>query len=148
MELTVYYSSDGGDLIKHTSSDSGFDLEALVGTEGITIKPFERVLIPTGVRLLLPDGMDAQVRPRSGLAVKHGLTVLNSPGTIDNGYRGEIKVILINLGQEPVLIKDGQKVAQLVFSSVSEVSLIRSEERPNTDTSRSVKGFGSSDSIK
>lgn len=145
MNVRIYYSSSTGELTKNHPTDSGFDLEACIGSEEIVLNSMERTLIPTGIRLLLPENMKAQVRPRSGLAIKHGLTVLNSPGTIDNEYRGEIKVIVINLGQEPVRIWNGRKIAQLVFSPVVKVSLTLGKDQPNTDTSRNIKGFGSSD---
>src|SRR4051794_24904979 len=91
---------------------AGMDLRANL-TESIAVEPFQRVLVPTGLFIELPAGYEAQIRPRSGLAFKHGMTVLNSPGTIDADYRGEIKVILINLGHDPFIITDGERIAQM-----------------------------------
>src|SRR3990167_9399940 len=101
-----------------TSQSAGVDLMAAV-EEPVLLKPFERKLIPTGISIVLPEGYEAQIRPRSGLALKHGLTVLNTPGTIDSDYRGEIQVILINLGDEDFLIERGTRIAQMVLSPVS-----------------------------
>jgi dUTP pyrophosphatase len=116
------------------------DLRACLG-EDIVILPLGRALIPTGIRLEIPEGCEAQVRPRSGLAVSRGVTVLNSPGTIDSDYRGEIKVVLINLGAESFTVKHGDRIAQLVFSPVIRVAL---EPAPGlSETSRGSGGFGS-----
>jgi dUTP pyrophosphatase len=101
-------------------------------------------VIDTGIRLNLPSGTEGQVRPRSGLAAKYGITVLNSPGTIDSGYRGEVKVILINHGSSPYVVKVGDRIAQLVFARVLDTALIQVEEISDKDTPRSSKGFGSS----
>ena len=101
-----------------TSQSAGVDLMAAVG-EPLLLKPFERKLIPTGISIALPEGYEAQIRPRSGLALKYGLTVLNTPGTIDSDYRGEIQIILINLGNEDFLIERGIRIAQMVLSPVS-----------------------------
>jgi len=98
-----------------TEQSAGMDLRASLDTP-VTLKPFERRLIPTGLHIALPAGYEAQVRPRSGLALKHGLTVLNSPGTIDADYRGEVGVVLINLSQEEVTITDGDRIAQMVIA--------------------------------
>ncbi len=119
---------------------SGADISALL-EEPLTLQPGERSLVPTGIVLEIPEGYEAQVRPRSGLAVRHGVSVLNSPGTIDADYRGEVKVILINLGQEPFTIKNGDRIAQMVFAPV-----IRAEFYHNpklTETERGSGGFGS-----
>jgi dUTP pyrophosphatase len=119
---------------------AGLDLLAAVETP-VTLKPGERALVPTGIAIALPDGHEAQVRPRSGLAAKQGVTVLNSPGTIDADYRGEIKVALINLGQEPVEIARGMRIAQMVIAPVSHARL---QEVPAlSETSRGAGGFGS-----
>ena len=118
--------------------DAGMDLYS---TEDYTIKPGERVLVSTGIKIALPNGFEAQVRAKSGLALKYGLTVLNAPGTIDSEYRGEVGVIAINLGQEDYNIKAGEKVAQLVIKNVYEAEL---EELDNLDdTTRGDGGFGS-----
>ncbi len=123
-----------------TPSSAGLDLRAAV--EGsITLMPGERRLIPTGLILEIPEGYEGQVRPRSGLAVKHGITVLNSPGTIDADYRGEVKVILINLGDEPFILKRGERIAQLVIAPITRATLVEVEEI--TATARGEGGFGS-----
>lgn len=119
---------------------AGMDLRASLG-EDLVIPPLGRSLIPTGIRLEIPEGCEAQVRPRSGLAASRGVTVLNSPGTIDSDYRGEIKVVLINLGAEPFTVRNGDRIAQLVFSPVLHAVL---EPAPGLgETSRGSGGFGS-----
>lgn len=123
-----------------TLGASGFDLRAAV-TEPVTLYPGERKLIPTGIAIAMPEGLEAQVRPRSGLALKHGITCLNTPGTIDADYRGEIGVILINLGYEPFTIHRGDRIAQLVFQVVPRVELVEVEELPPSE--RGAGGFGS-----
>jgi len=129
------------DLPKYQTEGSvGMDLSAFIEND-ILIKPNERELIPTGIALSLPQNIEGQVRPRSGLSLKYGITVLNSPGTIDSDYRGEIKVILINHGNKDFLIKNNDRIAQLVFNEVVKVSF---KEVNNLDqTSRNQKGFGS-----
>ena len=123
-----------------TEGSVGIDLSASI-IDDILIRPDDRELIPTGVAISLPQNIEGQVRPRSGLALKYGITVLNSPGTIDSDYRGEIKVILINHGKEDFLIQNNDRIAQLVFNEVVKVSL---KEVDNLDqTSRDEKGFGS-----
>jgi dUTP pyrophosphatase len=106
----------------------------------VELLPMQRVLIPTGLYLQLPEGYEAQIRPRSGLALKHGITVLNSPGTIDADYRGEIGIILINLSNEPFLINDGERICQMVIAKHEQPSLIQVEVL--SDTSRGEGGFG------
>lgn len=118
---------------------SGMDLMAAIGDD-IVLKPLERVLIPTGIAVELPRGYEAQMRPRSGLAIRHGITLLNTPGTIDEDYRGEIKIILINLGQEPFEVKRGDRIAQFVLSKRYEVELVEVDEL--TETVRNAGGFG------
>ncbi len=123
-----------------TASASGMDLRANIDAS-ITIQPLQRVLVETGLYVALPQGYEAQVRPRSGLALKHGLTVLNSPGTIDADYRGEIKVMLINLSQEDFVIEDGERIAQLVVAAHAQATWT-----PVTTldpTARGQGGFGS-----
>ena len=121
---------------------AGLDLLAAVAEdEPVTLAPGARALIPTGLAIALPPTMEAQVRPRSGLALKHGVTVLNSPGTIDADYRGEIRVILINLGDEPFLIRRGERIAQMVIAPVSRAQLSSTTVLP--ETFRSTGGFGS-----
>ncbi len=123
-----------------TEGSAGLDLLAALDAP-VEVKPGERVLIPTGLAMALPEGCEAQVRPRSGLALKHGLTVLNSPGTIDADYRGEVKVILVNLGQETVRLERGMRIAQMVLARYARATLV---ERPSLPpTGRSGGGFGS-----
>lgn len=118
---------------------SGFDLYAAV-TEDMVLVPGQRALVPTGIAIAMPGGLEAQIRPRSGLAFKHGITCLNTPGTIDADYRGEIKVLLINLGQEPFAIKRNERIAQMVFQVVPEVDLVQVDKL--SDTVRGAGGFG------
>lgn len=124
--------------------DSGFDLRADI-EEPITIQPFKRVLVPTGLYFELVKGLEIQVRPRSGLAVKHGITVLNTPGTVDSHYRGEVKVPLINLGEEAFTINKGDRIAQAVIMPVfgeGKINLTKTEEI--NETTRGEGGFNSS----
>lgn len=119
---------------------AGCDLLAAVDVP-LTLAPGARALVPTGLRMALPPGYEAQVRPRSGLAAKHGVTVLNSPGTVDSDYRGEVKAILINLGDEPFVIERGMRIAQMVVAPVTRVAW---DETGNLeDTARGAGGFGS-----
>lgn len=120
---------------------SGSDLRAAIA-ESISLEPGERALIPAGIQLEIPPGFEAQVRPRSGLALRHGVTVLNSPGTIDSDYRGEVGVILINLGNESFTLKRGERMAQLVFQQVEHAEWQEVEELATSD--RGASGFGSS----
>ncbi|GAB1448982.1 dUTP diphosphatase [Bacteroidota bacterium] len=119
---------------------AGMDLLANLEEE-VSLQPGERKLIGTGLKLALPEGYEAQIRPRSGLALKHGITVLNSPGTIDADYRGEIKVLLINHGQEPFSIKHGERIAQLIVAKYSQISWEIVEKLPETE--RGEGGYGS-----
>ena len=122
-----------------TPGAAGMDLRAFID-EPIILKSLERKLIPTGLFIEIPEGYEAQVRPRSGLAIKHGLTCLNSPGTVDSDYRGELKVILINLSQEEHIVENGDRIAQMVFSKVQKASL-----QPVTDLEATIRndgGFG------
>ncbi|MGG4553184.1 dUTP diphosphatase [Paenibacillus humicus] len=118
---------------------SGFDLYAAI-TDEVVLNPGQRTLIPTGFALAMPAGLEAQIRPRSGLAFKHGITCLNSPGTIDADYRGEVKVLLINHGDEPFTFRRGERIAQMVFQIVPEVNLVQVEEL--SETVRGAGGFG------
>lgn len=126
---------------KMTEGSSGYDVYACL-SEDITLLPMKRIAVPTGLSLSIPKGFEAQVRARSGLALKHGIAVLNAPGTIDSDYRGEVKVILANLGEEPVLIFHGMRIAQLVFSQVEEVQFV--EVQSLEPSSRAEGGFGHS----
>ena len=123
-----------------TELSAGMDLSANL-TETVTLKSLERKLIPTGLFLELPAGFEAQIRPRSGLAIKNGITVLNSPGTIDADYRGEIGVILVNLSNEEFTVKNGDRIAQMVIAKYETASFFEVEEL--TETIRGTGGFGS-----
>lgn len=122
-----------------TSGSSGMDLRAFL-SESIFLKPLERILVPTGLFIELPDGYEAQVRPRSGLAIKQGITCLNTPGTIDADYRGEIKVILINLSDEVQTINNGDRIAQMVIQKVEKIQWNLVNEL--NETARCEGGFG------
>lgn len=124
-----------------TAGSAGLDLSAAIDSP-LTLAPGTRALISTGIRLLLPDGWEGQVRPRSGLAWQHGLTLLNSPGTIDSDYRGLIKVILVNLGQEAVRVQRGDRIAQLVVAPVARAEWVEAEEALPA-LGRGEGGFGS-----
>jgi len=125
-----------------TSGSAGMDVRAAVPVaEPITLKPGARAMVPTGLSVAIPEGYEIQVRPRSGLAVRHGLTCLNTPGTIDSDYRGEIKVILINLGSEAFVIQRGERIAQLVLAPVTRLAW--SEVDALDETARGSGGFGS-----
>jgi len=119
-------------------SDAGMDVRSVAD---LTIPPGARALVPTGLVMLLPPMFEAQVRPRSGLALKSGVTVLNTPGTIDSGYRGEVGVILMNLGAEPFHVKKGDKVAQIVIAPVTQPEIVETDSVDETD--RGTGGFGS-----
>jgi dUTP pyrophosphatase len=123
-----------------TPGAAGIDLRANLD-EAFTLQPLERTLIKTGLFLEIPQGYEAQVRPRSGLALKRGITVLNSPGTIDADYRGEVGVILVNLSKDRFVIEDGERIAQLVFAKVEQAQWEESAELSDTD--RGAGGFGS-----
>ncbi|WP_409966795.1 Deoxyuridine 5'-triphosphate nucleotidohydrolase [Mycovorax composti] len=122
-----------------TSGASGMDLRASI-EEDIVLQPMERTLVPTGIFIELPEGYEAQIRPRSGLAIKQGLTCLNTPGTIDADYRGEIKVILINLSKEPQTIQNGDRIAQMVIQKVEIIQWVPVEAL--SETARNAGGFG------
>ena len=123
-----------------TPLSAGMDLRAALDAP-VELKPLERALVPTGLYLQIPAGYEAQVRPRSGLAAKHGITVLNTPGTIDADYRGEIKVILINLSNQPFTIEPGERIAQMVFARCEQATLEAVEALD--ETQRGAGGFGS-----
>ena len=122
-----------------TPGAAGADVRACL-TEPLTLAPCVRVAVPTGLRLGIPEGFEVQVRPRSGLALRHGLTVANAPGTIDSDYRGELKVLLVNLGSEPVRIAHGDRIAQLVVAPVVRVTFA---DGALDETARGEEGFGS-----
>jgi dUTP pyrophosphatase len=140
-KIRVTCTSASGILPAYHSADaSGADLRAYLA-EAVTLQPGERRLIPTGLRLQIPAGYEAQVRPRSGLAIRHGITVLNAPGTIDSDYRGEVQVILINLGQAPFRVQPGERIAQIVVLPIRQADFILQESID--DTERGERGFGS-----
>ena len=122
-----------------TPQSAGMDLRANLDAP-ITLRPLERKLIPTGLHIALPEGYEAQVRPRSGLALKHGLTVLNTPGTIDADYRGEIGVVLVNLSQEDFVVNDGERIAQMVIARHEQGDFVVVEELDETE--RGAGGYG------
>jgi dUTP pyrophosphatase len=145
IRLAVMRLPHGADLplpAYQSEGAAGLDLLAAVAADKpVIIAPSHRALIPTGLAIALPAGTEGQVRPRSGLAARHGVTVLNSPGTIDTDYRGEIQVILVNLGQEPFTVTRGMRIAQLIVAHVLQVTIC---EITNLDeTTRGVAGFGS-----
>jgi dUTP pyrophosphatase len=121
-----------------TSGSAGMDVRS---SEAVELAPMERKLVPTGIRIAVPPGYEAQMRPRSGLAIKHGISMVNTPGTIDSDYRGELRVILINLGQESVRLEKGERIAQMVLCPVVRAELTPTDELPETE--RGEGGFGS-----
>lgn len=139
MRVKIINKSDNQLPDYETASSAGMDLRAFLDSD-IVLKPFERKLIPTGLYIELPDGYEAQIRPRSGLAIKSGITVLNSPGTIDADYRGEIKVILINLSDSDFTIKSGERICQMVIAKHEKAEFIEVEEI--SETERGAGGFG------
>jgi dUTP pyrophosphatase len=140
MEVAVINTSQNNLPAYETLSSAGMDVRAAL-TEAVTLQPLERKLIPTGLFLEIPHGYEVQVRPRSGLAYKNGVTVLNAPGTIDADYRGEVGVLLVNLSNEPFTIASGDRIAQLVVAKVEQI-----EWKPTSqlsETERGEGGFGS-----
>ena len=125
-----------------TTGSAGMDLRAAVADEApLTLQPGARVLVPTGLKIALEPGFEAQVRPRSGLALKHGVTCLNSPGTIDSDYRGEVGVILVNHGQDPFVVRRGERIAQMVIARHEQAAMVELESLD--ETARGAGGFGS-----
>ena len=125
-----------------TSGSAGMDLRAAVADETpLTLEPGARALVPTGLKIALEPGFEAQVRPRSGLALKHGVTCLNSPGTVDSDYRGEVGVILINHGAEPFVVRRGERIAQMVIARHEQAAMVEVETLD--ETARGAGGFGS-----
>jgi len=122
-----------------TELSAGMDIRANL-QEPKTLRPLERALIPTGLFMAIPEGYEAQVRPRSGLAIKKGITVLNSPGTIDSDYRGELCIILINLSNEPFIIEDGERIAQIIFARCEQATWVPKDKLEETE--RGAGGFG------
>ena len=140
MQLKVINESRHALPAYQTSLSAGLDLRANLEAS-ISLKPLQRALIPTGLFIELPEGFEAQIRPRSGLAYKHGVTVLNSPGTIDADYRGEIKVLLVNLSEETFLIEDGERIAQMVVAKHETVQWLETAQL--SETERGAGGYGS-----
>lgn len=139
MRVKIINKSNNALPAYETASSAGMDLRAFVDDD-VVLKPFERKLIPTGLYIELPEGYEAQIRPRSGLAIKSGITVLNSPGTIDADYRGEIKVILINLSQDDFTIKSGDRICQMVIAKHEKAEFVEVNEI--SETERGAGGFG------
>lgn len=142
MNISIINRSDNQLPAYATPLSAGMDVRAYLPDRSIVINPGERCLVPTGLYMALPEGMECQVRPRSGLALKHGVTVLNAPGTIDADYRGEVGVILVNLGSEPFVVNSGDRIAQLVFAACLSVQLESVDELPSSE--RGEGGFGHS----
>lgn len=140
MQVKVINNSKHGLPSYQTPSSAGMDLRADLDVP-LTIKPMQRILVPTGLFIELPHLMEAQIRPRSGLAFKHGITVLNSPGTIDADYRGEIKILLVNLSEEDFVIQDGERIAQMVIARHEQIEWLPVKELANSQ--RAAGGFGS-----
>lgn len=134
---------DGLEIPHYASAGAaGMDLRAAVPEDApVTLKPGQRALIPTGLQIAVPEGYEAQVRPRSGLALKHGITCLNSPGTVDSDYRGEVGVILANLGQEDFVVRRGERIAQMVVAAHARVQWVAVDA--HDETARGAGGFGS-----
>ena len=122
-----------------TKGSAGMDVRANI-KEPITLKSLERILIPTGLRVAIPEGYEIQVRPRSGLAIKHGITMLNTPGTVDSDYRGELKVIVVNLSNEAYTIEPNERIGQFVLNKIEQIEFVEVEELDSTE--RGEGGFG------
>jgi len=139
VEIKIVNTSDNPTPEYATSSSAGMDLRAWL-PEPVILKPMERKLIPTGLFLEIPEGYEVQVRPRSGMAINHGITCLNSPGTVDSDYRGEIKIILVNLSAEPHTINSGERIAQMIVSKFEKAILKKVNKVQST--ARGTGGFG------
>jgi len=139
MQIKIVNNSNNPLPSYETDLSAGMDLRAHL-TEPVEIKPLERTLVPTGLFIELPPGFEAQVRPRSGLAAKFGITVLNSPGTIDADYRGEVRVILVNLSSEGFTIKNGDRIAQMIIAKHERATMVETDNL--SETSRGEGGFG------
>ena len=140
MTVKIINKSDNNLPAYETSSSAGMDLRAYLPEGPITLKPMQRTLVPTGLFMEIPEGYEGQVRPRSGMAIKHGITVLNTPGTIDADYRGEVKIILINLSDTDFVINSGERVAQIVFAKCEQMEVVNVESL--SETERGEGGFG------
>ena len=140
MTVKIVNKSDNNLPAYETCSSAGMDLRAYLPEGPITLKPMQRTLVPTGLFMEIPEGYEGQVRPRSGLAIKNGITVLNTPGTIDADYRGEVKIILINLSDTDFVINSGERVAQIVFAKCEQMDVLSVETL--SETERGAGGFG------
>lgn len=140
MEVKIINKSDNQLPAYETANSAGMDLRAYLPEGPVTLKPMQRMLIPTGLFMEIPEGYEGQVRPRSGLAIKNGITVLNTPGTIDADYRGEVKIILINLSDTDFVINSGERVAQIIFAKCEQMEVINVESL--SETERGAGGFG------
>ena len=130
----------GGELPKsETEGSAGMDVRANI-KEPITLKSLERILVPTGLKVAIPEGYEIQVRPRSGLAIKHGITMLNTPGTVDSDYRGELKVIVVNLSNKTYTIEPNERIGQFVLNKIEQIEFVEVEELDSTE--RGEGGFG------
>lgn len=140
MEVKIVNKSDNQLPAYETVNSAGMDLRAYLPEGAIVIKPLQRVLVPTGLFMEIPEGYEGQVRPRSGLAIKSGITVLNTPGTIDADYRGEVKIILINLSDTDFTISSGDRIAQIIFAKCEQMEVVNVEAL--SETERGAGGFG------
>ena len=140
MEVKIINKSDNQLPAYETVNSAGMDLRAYLPEGAIVIKPLQRVLVPTGLFMEIPEGYEGQVRPRSGLAIKNGITVLNTPGTIDADYRGEVKIILINLSDTDFTINSGDRIAQIIFAKCEQMEIVNVETL--SETERGAGGFG------
>ena len=140
MEVKIINKSDNQLPAYETVNSAGMDLRAYLPEGPVTLKPMQRMLIPTGLFMEIPEGYEGQVRPRSGLAIKNGITVLNTPGTIDADYRGEVKIILINLSDTDFTINSGDRIAQIIFAKCEQMEVVNVETL--SETERGAGGFG------
>ena len=140
MEVKIVNKSNNQLPAYETVNSAGMDLRAYLPEGAIVIKPLQRVLVPTGLFMEIPEGYEGQVRPRSGLAIKSGITVLNTPGTIDADYRGEVKIILINLSDTDFTINSGDRIAQIIFAKCEQMEVVNVETL--SETERGAGGFG------
>ncbi len=140
MEVKIINKSDNQLPAYETANSAGMDLRAYLPEGPIVMKPMQRILVPTGLFMEIPEGYEGQVRPRSGLAIKNGITVLNTPGTIDADYRGEVKIILINLSDTDFTINSGDRIAQIIFARCEQMDVVNVETL--SETERGAGGFG------
>ena len=140
MEVKIINKSDNPLPAYETVNSAGMDLRAYLPEGPVTLRPMQRMLIPTGLFMEITEGYEGQVRPRSGLAIKNGITVLNTPGTIDADYRGEVKIILINLSDTDFVINSGERVAQIIFAKCEQMEVVNVETL--SETERGAGGFG------